>query len=104
MSGPRPLSTREKLVFFGVAFLLLVLLITSIFGRKGVLEIYRVRRSYAALVREIEALEAKKARLEKEIEALKSDPRAVDREARDKLWLIGPEEKVLIKKGAKPKD
>ena len=102
MSGPRPLSTREKLVLFGGAFLLLVLLITSVFGRKGVLEIYRIRRSHAALLREIEVLEKEKARLEKEIEALKRDPRAVDREARDKLWLIGPEEKVIIKKGAKP--
>jgi len=36
--------------------------------------------------------------LEREITALKSDPKAVDREAREKLWLMKPDEKVIIKK------
>jgi len=32
---------------------------------------------------------------------LKKDPESVDKEARDKLWLIKPDEKVIVKKPGK---
>jgi cell division protein FtsB len=91
---PKPAKAAAAVV----AFLLFVLLVTTIFGKKGLLEIARVRRTYAELEREIARLKEDKARLEKEIKALESDPRAVEREAREKLWLTGPDEKIVIKK------
>jgi cell division protein FtsB len=36
--------------------------------------------------------------LEKEIEELENDPKAVEMKARDKLWLMKPDEIVIIKK------
>jgi cell division protein FtsB len=36
--------------------------------------------------------------LEKEIAALESNPNAVEREARDRLWLVKPDEKIVVKK------
>lgn len=88
----------KKIGIYAVGFLLIVILITTVFGKKGLLEIARVRKIQADLVRDIEALKLEKARLEREIEALKNDPRSVDKEAREKLWLMKPDEKVIIKK------
>jgi cell division protein FtsB len=89
---------RKKIIVCGLGFLLLVLLITTIFGKKGLIEIAKARKTLASLSLDIETLQAEKARLEREIAALKSDPKAMDREAREKLWLMKPDEKVIIKK------
>jgi cell division protein FtsB len=98
VSEEKPRGLRKKIVLCGLGFLLLVLLITTIFGKKGLIEIARARKTQATLLQQIETLEGEKARLEREIAALKSDPKAVDREAREKLWLMKPDEKVIIKK------
>lgn len=76
----------------------MVILISSFFGRKGLIEIYRAKGKYEALLQEIRSLEARKSQLQKEIEALQNDPKAVEKEAREKLWLIKPDEKVIVKK------
>jgi cell division protein FtsB len=89
---------KTKIFIFVPVFLLVVLLITSFFGKKGLVEIYRAKKNYAALVQEIDRLKQEKKRLEKEIAELEANPKAVDQEAREKLWLMKPEEKVIIKK------
>jgi cell division protein FtsB len=91
-------SLRRKLALAAVAFFFLVILISSLFGKKGLIEIYRAKSRYEALLQEVRTLEARKSQLQKEIEALRNDPRAVEREAREKLWLIKPDEKVIVKK------
>lgn len=98
MSEEKPRGLRKKIIVCGLGFLLLVLLITTIFGKKGLIEIARARKTLAGLGLDIKTLQSEKARLEREISALKSDPTAVDREAREKLWLMRPDEKVIIKK------
>ncbi len=80
------------------AFVLVVLLITTIFGKKGLIEIYKSRRSYVDLQKDIERLKEEKIRLEREIAALEADPKSVEREARDRLWLVKPDEKIVVKK------
>jgi cell division protein FtsB len=82
----------------GAVFLFVVLLITSLFGKKGLMEIRRTRKSYDALLVQMKTLEATKARLEKEIAHLQRDPRAVEREARQKLWLVKKDEIVIVDK------
>jgi len=91
-------SLRRKLALAAVAFFFLVILISSLFGKKGLIEIYRAKSNYEALLQEVRSLEARKSQLQKEIEALRNDPRAVEKEAREKLWLIKPDEKVIVKK------
>jgi cell division protein FtsB len=98
MTSPPRVSRTAKVVAAGVAFLLFVLLVTTVFGKKGLLEIARARRAYAELERDIEVLQERKARLEKEIKALESDPAAVERDARDRLWMMRPDEKVVVRK------
>lgn len=91
-------SLRRRIILAGIGLFFLVLLISSVFGKKGLLEIYRARKNYQALLEEVERLEEKKSRLLREIEELEKNPLAVDREAREKLWLLKPDEKVIINK------
>lgn len=91
-------SLGKKIGIGGMIFVLLVLLIAAFFGRRGFLEITRLRRQHAALVQEIERLKDEKSRLEKEIADLEKNPAAVEKEARQKLGLIKPDEKVIFKK------
>jgi cell division protein FtsB len=79
-------------------FVFVVLLITTVFGKKGLIEIYKSRQTYAGLQKEIQRLKEEKSRLEREIAALEADPRSVEREARDRLWLVKPDEKIVVKK------
>jgi len=80
----------------GLALLLIVFLITTLFGKKGFLEIRRAHRAQQALLLEKQRLEEEKSRLEREIRELETDPRAVELEARDKLWLMRPDEIVIV--------
>nr|MBC8359135.1 septum formation initiator family protein [Candidatus Aminicenantes bacterium] len=75
-----------------------VLLLASFFGKKGLIEIYRVQREHKILFHEIARLEKEKKKLEREIEELKNNPKAVEKKAREKLWLMKPDEVVIIKK------
>ena len=99
----RGMSLRRKIALAAVFFFFVVLLISSLFGKKGMIEIYKARKNYETLLREIDDLEAKKSRLQQEILALEKDPEAVEREAREKLWLMKPDEKVIVKKKADPR-
>ena len=91
-------SFKRKLVAAGLGFFFLVLLLASFFGKKGLIEIYRAQKEYKALLLEIEQLEIEKERLVKEIEELRNNPKAVEKKAREKLWLVKPDEVVIIKK------
>jgi cell division protein FtsL len=91
-------SWRKKILIGGLVFLLVVLFITSLFGKKGLIEIYRARKNQAALQKEIEQLKQEKSRLEREITELEKNPKAVERTARGDLGLVSPDERVLVKK------
>ncbi len=99
----RGMSLRRKLALAAVFFFFVVLLISSLFGKKGLIEIYKARKNYETLQQEIKDLEAKKSRLEQDILALEKDPQAVEREARERLWLMKPDEKVIVKKKDSPR-
>jgi cell division protein FtsL len=91
-------SLRRKLILAAVGFFFLVLLISSFFGKKGLIEIYKTRKNYEQLLQEIEQLKAEKSQLQREIEDLEKNPQAVEKKAREELWLMKPEEKVIIQK------
>ena len=65
MNGKKPVDWKRTAVGSFV-FLIFVLLLTSFFGKKGLLEISRARKTYGARLKEIETLKLEKARLEKE--------------------------------------
>jgi cell division protein FtsB len=91
-------SFWQKAMAGGAVFLFVVLLITSLFGKKGLMEIQRTRKSYEGLLLEMKTLQAQKVRLEKEIAQLERNPQAVEKEAREKLWLMKKDEIVIVDK------
>lgn len=95
-------TLRKKLVVALVSFLFLVLLVASFFGKRGLIGVFQAQRERDGLQREISRLKEEKARLEKEIEELKENPLAVDEKAREKLWLMRPDEVVILKSGDLP--
>jgi cell division protein FtsB len=87
---------KKKIFVLGVACLLLIMIFTAVFGKKGVMELRRSRRDLAAKTQKIRDLEAEQGRLAAEIRRLETDPRAVEKEAREKLGLAAPGEKVVV--------
>jgi cell division protein FtsB len=96
--GKNNRSVRRKLFKAGVGFFVLVMLVTSFFGKKGYMDIIRTRKTLRALDAEFKTLEEMKNQLETEIRELTVNPRAVEEEARRKLWLMKPDEKVIVLK------
>ncbi len=92
-------SFKKRVLVSGAAFFLLVLIIASFFGEKGLMEIYKARKKEERLIQRIESLEKRRAELETEIQQLKTNPEAVEEKARDKLWMVKPDEIVIIRKG-----
>jgi len=87
---------RRKIFLLGMACLFLIMVVTSVFGKKGVMDIHRARQRLAALELEARKLGQEKVRLEAEIRELERNPRAIEKEARGELWLIKPGEKVIV--------
>ena len=87
---------KKKIFVLAIACLLLILIVTALFGKKGVMDLRRARRILAAHTERIHELEADRDRLEAEIRRLESDPRAVEKAAREKLGLAAPGEKVVV--------
>jgi cell division protein FtsB len=87
---------KKKIVFLGVACVLLIMIVTAVFGKKGVMDLRRSRRTLAARTERIRELEAERDRIAAEIERLRKDPRAVEKAAREKLGLAAPGEKVVV--------
>lgn len=99
MSAEAPRNTpafRKRIFILGIACLFLIMVVTSVFGKKGVMDIHRARQRLAELQAETLKLQQQKARLEAEIHELETNPRAVEKEARERLWLIKPGEKVIV--------
>ncbi len=87
---------KKKIFVLGIVCLLLIMIVTALFGKKGVLDLRRTRRELAARTERIRALEAERDRLAAEIRRLETDPRAVEKPAREKLGLAAPGEKVVV--------
>ncbi len=77
-------------------FFLLILIMAFIFGDRGLLEIIKTQKQISSLKQTLKELESEKARLTKEIEMLRENPLALEQPAREKLWLMKKNEKVIV--------
>jgi len=89
-------SLRKKLFVAGAGFIFLVFLIASLFGERGLIEVYHAQKKRDSLIQERALLVDQKQRLFRDIQELKDNPRAVEEKARNKLWLMKPDELVII--------
>jgi cell division protein FtsB len=88
-------------------FFLIILIMAFVFGDRGLLEIIKTQKQIKVLQQTIKKLESEKLKLSKEIEMLRENPQAIEQKAREKLWLMKKNEKVIVlvkgKKETKPK-
>ena len=95
-----------------VLIMMFILVLTFFFGDSGIVEILRSQEKIVELKSDIELLEKKKSLLTREIEDLEKNPLALEKKAREKLWLMKKNEKVIVlmkdkkdeKKGNRSKD
>ncbi len=79
-----------------LVFFLFILVLAFVFGDRGIIEILKARKEIKALQRTIEKLEVEKRILVKEVETLRKNPMALEKKAREKLWLMKKNEKVVV--------
>jgi cell division protein FtsB len=75
---------------------LFILILAFFFGEGGIVEIIKARTRIEVLRKDIAQLEQERDALLKEIEELENNPLAVEKKAREKLWLMKKNEKVVV--------
>jgi cell division protein FtsB len=89
-------SLRRKAATLASVIALIALMVGALFGDRGLLHLIDQRHRAEALARELEDLQSENARLATEIAALRSDPRSIERLAREELGLVRPGETVFL--------
>jgi cell division protein FtsB len=102
--GRTEIGLRRKAATLASIILVVALVVGSLFGDRGFLQLVRQQRRAEALAREIEELRMENRRLASEIAALRSDPRAIERLAREELGLSRPGETVFLIREEPPAD
>jgi cell division protein FtsB len=88
------LRFRRTLATLGVGLLALFLGLHVIFGHNGMLAYQRKRAEYQKLQEDLDRLQKDNDRISQQIRELKSDPKAIEREAREQLRYARPGEVV----------
>jgi len=84
---------RHAGLFLGLG--LVVFLFHDLFGPRGLLTMRRQQKELSQLQQEIRRLQEENRRVAEEIEALKTDPKTVERIAREEMGLAKPNELVF---------
>ena len=87
---------RRKAAILASILVLITLVVGSFFGDRGMLNLVAQRERAQTLEHEVAALRAENLHLAEEIRALRSDPRAVERLAREELGLARPGETIFL--------
>ena len=89
--------TLKKKLILGIAiFVVLTFLITSFFGRRGVIEIFKYKDEIAQLEKEVAVLKKEKKKLEVEVKELEKNSMAAEPIARRDLWYKKKGEVVIV--------
>ena len=100
--APSPAARPDRPAVKPVSYLVVSLLFSALLfglflvGDHGFLSLRRQRQELVRSQNELQALADENRKLEAELAALKSDPRAVEKIAREKLGLVKPGEVVLL--------
>jgi cell division protein FtsB len=79
-----------------IALFILIIILTFFFGEGGILEIISTQSKIKDLEEQIHELKQEKVKLKREIQELKDNPLALEKKAREKLWLMKKNEKVVV--------
>lgn len=89
-------GARRKLGTAAVAVLTLWMFAHVMFGPNGMIVYQRKRSEYRKLQQDIQSLQQQNQRYSQQIKALKSDPKAIEKAAREELRYARPGEVVYV--------
>ena len=89
-------TTRRKLATCGMLLLVMVLAYHVVFGANGMVAYLHKRAENHKLQHDILRLQQENERISQRVRELKSDPRAIEREAREQLKYARPGEVVYV--------
>lgn len=87
---------RRRLATAAVVVVACLIAVHAVVGDNGILMYMEKRAEYRRLQAEIEALKQENERLGGEIRSLRTDPRAIEREAREQLRYARPGEVIYL--------
>lgn len=90
------LENRRRVATGGVGLLAFLLLWHVVFGANGMVVYEHKRAEYQKLDQQIQDLQAENDRLNHSVKELKSDPKAIEKEAREQLRYARPGEVVYV--------
>ena len=97
LRGTPPVRRRtQRWLLVGLVAAALLFLLFPLVGDNGVGAFLRLNAERDRLRLEVEALERQKSELQRQIDALRDDPAALERLARERHNMRGPEEQVLV--------
>jgi cell division protein FtsB len=96
--GRSEAGLRRKAVTLTSILVFIALVVGSLFGDRGVLHLMAEREQAARLEGKVVALREENKRLAASIAALKTDPRAIEKLAREELGLAKKGETVFVLK------
>src|SRR4051794_16308995 len=92
---------RKRMYFLPGAVIIFILYFT-IFGERGLLHIYRLKREKVDIAKKVEAMKGENDRWLREREALRTARRYLESIARKDFGLVRPNEVIYQFPGAKP--
>ena len=93
---------RRKAATLASIIALAALIVGALFGDRGLLQLMDQRRRADVLAGEVAEIQAENARLATEIAALRSDPRPIERLAREELGMVRADETVFLVRDSEP--
>jgi cell division protein FtsB len=93
---------RHKIGTAGIGLFAVLLAFHVFFGANGMLQYQNKRAEFHRTQVEVEQLQAENAEIERQIKALKTDPKTIEKEAREQLKYTRPGEFVYRLPNARP--
>jgi cell division protein FtsB len=93
---PRRGERRRKRLDLALTFVAAVVLVNAVVGDRGLLETWRARRQYSALVTSISSMRHENQGLRDQARLLREDPATIEALARQRLGLIRPGEILVV--------
>lgn len=85
----------QRVAILALALVCVALVVHEIFGPHGYLALRRERQDFDALQQKIQELKKENQQLEGQIKSLKSDPKAIEKMAREQMGLARPGEIIF---------
>jgi cell division protein FtsB len=87
---------RRRLATWGLFLVAALIAVHSIFGTNGWVAYEKKKAEYRKVTEDVQRIQQENAQLESQIKALKTDPKAIEKEAREQLRYAKPGEIVYV--------